>query len=105
MLQGIALRPKGPPLEPNTLRLLTIHGAKGLEFDNVWVMGLADTILPSWQSLKSGVHGPQLEEERRNFFVAITRTRKKLMLSYAGRYDGWPKKPSRFLAELGLNDL
>ena len=101
LLQGIALRPKEPPLEPNTVRLLTIHGAKGLEFDNVWVMGIADSILPSWQSLKSGANPAELEEERRNLFVAITRTRRKLVLSYAKNYAGWQRNASRFLAETG----
>ena len=101
LLQGIALRPKEPPLEPDTVRLFTIHGAKGLEFDNVWVMGLADSILPSWQSLKPGASPAELEEERRNLFVAITRTRRKLVLSYARNYAGWKKTASRFLEEIG----
>lgn len=45
-----------------------------------------------------------LEEERRNCFVAITRTIKTLTLSYSERYRDWPKKPSRFLYEMGLLD-
>ncbi|HAO21690.1 MAG TPA: hypothetical protein DCQ37_15215 [Desulfobacteraceae bacterium] len=47
-------------------------------------------------------NSPEMEEERRNCFVAITRTGKTLTLSYADRYRGWTKKPSRFLSEMGL---
>ena len=84
MLQGMALRPKEPPADPKAVRLMTIHGAKGLEFDNVWVTGVAEQILPSWQSLKGGASPAELEEERRNFFVAITRTRRNLILCLCG---------------------
>jgi DNA helicase II / ATP-dependent DNA helicase PcrA len=103
LLQGIALRPKEPPLDPEAVRLLTIHAAKGLEFDNVWLIGLAEEVLPSWQSLKPGAQPAELEEERRNCFVAITRTKKQLVLSHAGQYRGWQRKPSRFLAEMNLD--
>jgi DNA helicase II / ATP-dependent DNA helicase PcrA len=99
LLQGIALRPKEPPVDPESVRLLTIHAAKGLEFDNVWLAGLAESILPSWQSLKPNAQPAELEEERRNCFVAITRTRKQLTLSYANQYRGWQRHPSRFIAE------
>ena len=102
MLQGIALRPKEPPPDPKAVRLMTIHAAKGLEFDNVWVIGVAEQILPSWQSLKGGASAAELEEERRNFFVAITRTQKQLVLCYANQYRGWRRQPSRFLDEMNL---
>jgi DNA helicase-2/ATP-dependent DNA helicase PcrA len=103
LLQGIALRPKEPPPDPKAVRLMTIHAAKGLEFDYVWVIGVAEQILPSWQSLKAGAPPAELEEERRNFFVAITRTQKQLVLSYANQYRGWQRQPSRFLDEINLN--
>ncbi len=102
LLQGLALRPKEPPPDPNAVRLLTIHAAKGLEFDYVWLIGLAESVLPSWQSLKPDARPAELEEERRNCFVAITRTRKNLVLSYASQYRGWSRQPSRFLAEMDL---
>jgi ATP-dependent DNA helicase UvrD/PcrA len=102
LLQGIALRPKEPPADPSAVSLLTIHSAKGLEFDHVWVIGLAETVLPSWQSLQADALPAALEEERRNCFVAITRTRRTLVLSRAARYRGYPKEPSRFLDEMGL---
>lgn len=60
--------------------------------------------MPSWQSLKKGDTSAEMEEERRNCFVAITRTRERLVLSRAGMYQGWRKQPSRFLKEMGLAD-
>ena len=100
LLQGIALRSKEPPLDGETVRLMTIHAAKGLEFDYVWLIGAAEEILPSWQSLKSTARAAELEEERRNFFVAITRTRKLLTVTHAGRYGGWERRVSRFIEEM-----
>jgi len=102
LLQGLAMRPKEAPSDPSAVALLTIHAAKGLEFDYVWVVGMAETVLPSWQSLKSDARPAELEEERRNCFVAITRTRQNLVLCRAREYRGWKKEPSRFLAEMGL---
>ncbi len=102
LLQGLALRPKDPPPDPDAVTLLTIHSSKGLEFENVWLAGLAETVLPSWQSLKTDASPADMEEERRNCFVAITRTRSCLHLSCAHSYQGYTKKPSRFMSEMGL---
>lgn len=104
LLQGMKLRPKEPPPDPTGVRLLTIHAAKGLEFDHVWLIGMAESILPSWQSLKHNASTAEIEEERRNCFVAITRTKKQLVLSRAETYRGFRKAPSRFLAEMGLHE-
>ena len=101
-LQELALRSKEPPIRANTVTLMTIHSAKGKEFDHVYVIGLAEDVLPSFQSIKAGENSAEMEEERRNCFVAITRAREWLCLSYADTYRGWAKKPSRFLAEMGL---
>jgi DNA helicase-2/ATP-dependent DNA helicase PcrA len=103
LLQGMKLRPKEPPLDPSAVRLLTIHAAKGLEFDRVWLTGMAESVLPSWQSLKHGAQPSELEEERRNCFVGITRTKKQLILTRAMQYQGFRKAPSRFLEEMGLS--
>ena len=81
---------------------MTIHGAKGKEFNYVYLIGMVEDELPSFQSKKKGDSSPELEEERRNCFVAITRTIKTLTLSYADKYRGWPKSPSRFLYEMGI---
>lgn len=101
-LQELAIRSKEAPVGNNTVSLMTIHGAKGKEFDHVYVVGLAEDILPSFQSLKAGESSPEMEEERRNCFVAITRAREWLCLSYADSYRGWGKQPSRFLREMGF---
>jgi len=101
-LQELQMHSKEPSPKPNTVVLMTIHCAKGKEFDHVYLIGLVDDELPSFQSKKKGDDSPEMEEERRNCFVAITRTIKTLTLSYAEKYRGWPKEPSRFLFEMGL---
>jgi len=102
VVQGMALRSKEPPRDPDAVALLTVHASKGLEFDTVYVVGLAEGEMPSWQSQKKGDTSPEMEEERRNCFVAITRTKEKLSLSAAKNYRGYNKKPSRFLKEMSL---
>ncbi len=81
--------------------LMTIHQAKGLEFPYVFVAGLEENLFPSLQSLHSR---DDLEEERRLFYVAITRAMKRLTLSYAeNRYKYGEmifSEPSRFLEEI-----
>ncbi len=101
-LQELQMRSKESTPNKNTVILMTIHGAKGKEFDHVYIIGLVDDELPSFQSRKKGNSSPEMEEERRNCFVAITRTIKTLTFSYSKRYGGWQKKPSRFLLEMGL---
>jgi DNA helicase-2/ATP-dependent DNA helicase PcrA len=101
-LQELQLRSKEATPKPGTVTLMTIHGAKGREFDFVYVVGLAEDIMPSFQSKKKGNTSPEMEEERRNCFVAITRTKECLVLSRGENYRGWPKEPSRFLVEMGL---
>lgn len=101
-LQELQMRSKETLLKSNTVTLMTIHGAKGKEFDHVYLIGMVEDELPSFQSKKKGDKNPEMEEERRNCFVAITRTIKTLTLSYAEEYRGWPKKPSRFLCEMQL---
>ena len=83
---------------------MTIHSAKGMEFDHVYLVGLVEDQLPSFQSIKRGPDSREMQEERRNCFVAITRCQESLNLSYAREYFGWPKRPSRFLKEMGLED-
>ena len=104
VVQGLALRSKEPPKDPNTVSLLTVHGSKGLEFQTVYLLGLAEGVMPSWQSLKKGDVSPEMEEERRNCFVAITRTEERLILTVARKYKGWSKEYSRFLDEMSIAD-
>ena len=101
-LQELALRSKEPSPKRNTVTLMTIHAAKGREFDFVYVVGLVEDVMPSFQSRKRGDKSAEMEEERRSCFVAITRTKESLTLSWAGSYRGYPKEPSRFLREMEL---
>lgn len=102
LLQEFDLSPKMPPIPPGAVRCLTIHGAKGLEFHHVYLLGLAEEHLPSFQSIKKGDESREMQEERRNCFVAITRVQISLALTYSQEYFGWRKEPSRFLVEMGL---
>lgn len=102
-LQELDMRSKEIDERPDTIRLMTIHGAKGKEADHVYLIGLVEDELPSFQSKRKGDDSPEMEEERRNCFVAITRTCETLTLSYANSYRGWHKAPSRFLSEMGFS--
>ncbi len=86
---------------PDRVALMTIHTAKGLEFPYVFVVGLEENLFPSVQSMSSRA---DLEEERRLFYVAITRAQQKLTLSYAENRYRWgnlvSNEPSRFLQEI-----
>ena len=101
-LQELALANKTPEAPSNSVRCLTIHSSKGLEFLHVYLVGMSEDQLPSFQSKKSGDDSREMQEERRNCFVAITRTIETLTMSYGERYNGWRKAPSRFLFEMGL---
>lgn len=101
-LQELEMHSKEIYPGPDTIILMTIHGAKGREFDHVYLIGLVEDEIPSFQSKQKGTESPEMEEERRNCFVAITRTIETLTVSYAERYSGWSKKPSRFLFEMGI---
>ncbi|KMY65636.1 hypothetical protein AAU61_21230 [Desulfocarbo indianensis] len=101
-LQEMDLSPKAKPLSKDCVRLQTVHTAKGVEFDNVFVIGLAEEQFPTYFAIKKGELA--IREERRNCFVAITRSSQNLYLSYARSYFGWDKRPSRFLDEMGLLD-
>ncbi len=92
--------------EKDTVSLMTIHSAKGLEFKNVFVVGLEENLFPSQMSLNSRT---DLEEERRLFYVAITRAEKKLTLTYSTSRYRWGTltncEPSRFLNEINARYL
>ncbi len=84
----------------DAVQFLTIHASKGKEFDHVILIGMANDELPSFQSLKKGLQSSEMEEERRNCFVAITRAKRVLYLTYAKSYFGWRKEKSVFLDEM-----
>ena len=87
--------------EGQGVSLLSVHASKGLEFDQVFIVDLAQNRFPN---LKLMSMGGSLEEERRLFYVAVTRAKDELYLSYA-KYDKIKKvnyQPSRFLIEAGM---
>lgn len=90
----------------DTVSLMTIHASKGLEFPAVFVVGLEENLFPSQLSLNSR---SELEEERRLFYVAVTRAEKVLHFSYATSRYRWGTlnncEPSRFLDELNPSCL
>ena len=63
---------------------------------------MAQEVLPSFQALRKGPQSRELEEERRNCFVAITRVERTLTLTRAQHYYGYRKAPSQFLGEMGI---
>ena len=85
----------------NKVTLMTIHAAKGLEFPYVFIVGLEENLFPSMMSRESQ---ESLEEERRLFYVAITRAKKRLFLSFASTRFKWGQfidcQASRFIGEL-----
>ena len=87
--------------QSNVVRLMTIHSAKGLEFDYVFVSGMEENLFPSSMSLDSRA---AMEEERRLFYVALTRARKQVFLTMAlSRFQYGQRRPcegSRFLEEI-----
>jgi DNA helicase II / ATP-dependent DNA helicase PcrA len=101
-LQELALANKTSEAPSDAIRCLTIHASKGMEFEHVYLMGMSEDNLPSFQSKKTGDSGREIQEERRNCFVAITRTIKTLTMTYSKKYNGWVKEPSRFLNEMGI---
>jgi DNA helicase-2/ATP-dependent DNA helicase PcrA len=104
-----------PDSGPESVKIMTVHSAKGLEFENVFVINLVDKRFPTLGK-KDSIEIPQklindilpegdfhLQEERRLFYVAITRAKKNLYLTWARDYGGkLTKKPSQFLIETGL---
>ena len=89
--------------KPESIRLMTVHAAKGLEFPYVFLAGLEDGVFPSRK-----VRDRQgMEEERRLAFVAVTRAESGLYLSGSGgrNHDGSPRIPSRFILDIGLDRM
>ncbi len=103
-MQDIALLTDSDESDPddrNKVSLMTIHSAKGLEFPYVHIVGLEENLFPSQLSLTSR---DDLEEERRLFYVALTRAEKNVTLSYSTSRYRWGNliscEPSRFIEEV-----
>ena len=100
-LSQIALGATQAPREEG-IALLTVHAAKGLEFDVVFIVGMSEGTFPDYRA-----DGETMDEERRNAFVSVTRSKRLLYLSYPESKvmpwgDARRQTPSRFLNELGL---
>lgn len=80
------------------VQILTLHGAKGLEFDRVYILNVNEGSIP----YRKAVLAPAVEEERRLFYVGMTRARKFLTLCYVKKQYEKEREPSRFLKEAGL---
>ena len=102
LLQELDLRSMSPKPPNDAVPCFTIHASKGMEFNHVYLVGMVEDQLPSWAAIRKGDNSREMEEERRNCFVAITRARKTLTLTYSKQLYGWSKKPSRFLHEMEL---
>ena len=89
------------PEDRNHISLMTIHSSKGLEFPHIYIVGLEENLFPSQMALNSRT---ELEEERRLFYVALTRGMRSCMLSYATSRFTWGQsimcEPSRFIDEI-----
>jgi len=103
-MQDVALltdADKGEEEDNDKVSLMTIHAAKGLEFPYVFIVGLEENLFPSIMSINTRA---ELEEERRLFYVALTRAEKMVTLSHAESRFRWGQftitEPSRFLDEI-----
>ena len=105
-LQGAALVSDVDSLEEGTdaITLITLHQAKGLEFPVVFIVGLEEGLLPHSRSIEDP---DQMEEERRLFYVGMTRAKERLYLTRVFRRVVWgnasPARPSRFLTDIPQN--
>jgi len=89
------------PEDNDKVTVMTAHSSKGLEFDVVYIAGMEENLFPSQMSIRSE---QDIEEERRLFYVALTRARKHAFLSFAGVRFRWgdmsASAPSRFIREI-----
>lgn len=105
-LEKVALASSADLTDPkDAVQLLSCHSAKGREYEVVFIVGLEEDLLPHYLSIQEG----NIEEERRLFFVAITRAKRSLFMSYVKDRFIFGKArnvtPSRFIHELSFDDI
>jgi DNA helicase-2/ATP-dependent DNA helicase PcrA len=104
MLSGREDQKDDDPRQAESVTLMTLHSAKGLEFPIVYMVGMEEGLLPHKRSVLEGLGGAEIEEERRLCYVGVTRAREELTLSLCKQRTKWgkprPQIPSRFLLEM-----
>src|SRR5206468_3632983 len=101
-LDRLALsRSDGITLDPDRVCLLTFHATKGLEFSRVYVIGVENDRLPGWRELRDNLED-EIREARRVLYVAMTRAKDRLCLSYCRQRQGRTTGGTMFLDEIGL---
>jgi DNA helicase-2/ATP-dependent DNA helicase PcrA len=107
LLENAALATDQDEMEKdnNTVKLMTVHASKGLEFDYVFIAGLEEDLFPHQRMNEGEISQSQAEEERRLFYVALTRARKKIFISYAQLRTIYGSQkvntPSNFISDIG----
>jgi DNA helicase-2/ATP-dependent DNA helicase PcrA len=99
-LAGLTLAARDGAGDDRALGLMTIHKAKGLEFDHVWIAGMEEGLLPHARSVRGGLE----PEERRLAYVAVTRARRTLHVSWAAERVGRQRERSRYLQDVSAAD-
>jgi DNA helicase-2/ATP-dependent DNA helicase PcrA len=95
-LAGLTLAARDGAGDGYAVALMTIHKAKGLEFDHAWIAGMEERLLPHGRSVREGSE----PEERRLAYVAVTRARRSLHVSWVAERGGRQREPSRYLIDL-----
>ena len=104
MLAGREDQKDDDPRQQDSVTLMTLHSAKGLEFPIVYMVGMEEGLLPHKRSVAEGLSGAEIEEERRLCYVGMTRAQSKLIITGAARRRFFGEyqstEPSRFLEEI-----
>jgi ATP-dependent DNA helicase UvrD/PcrA len=95
-IAGLTLTASDSRDQGEAASVMTIHRAKGLEFDHVWLAGVEEGLLPHGRSVREGGE----PEERRLAYVAVTRAKRTLHASWARERSGRPRESSRYLADI-----
>ncbi len=99
LMAELALKSGGrSPTQGGGVKIATLHGTKGLQWPNVYMLGLEEGKLPDFRAEEEGT----MADERRTCFVGVCRAEDRLVLSYSRYFKSFRQDPSRFLGEMGL---